>query len=105
MSYTERYRLERTVKEQSGHVPVPISLVEKPGRSRRKSLMAPLSGSSRAPNHRRRTTPTSTAAWPSVRRAGIDGAFPGRGPSRYTALASCRAPRPRPVRFPTARGG
>ena len=30
-SYTERYRLERIVKEQSGHVPVPISLVEKPG--------------------------------------------------------------------------
>jgi molecular chaperone HtpG len=29
--YTERYRLERIVKEQSGHVPVPISLVEKPG--------------------------------------------------------------------------
>ncbi|MCB8823301.1 molecular chaperone HtpG [Microvirga rosea] len=30
-SYTERYRLERIVKDQSGHVPVPISLVEKPG--------------------------------------------------------------------------
>jgi molecular chaperone HtpG len=30
-SYTERYQLERIVKEQSGHVPVPISLVEKPG--------------------------------------------------------------------------
>ena len=30
-SYTERFRLERIVKEQSGHVPVPISLVEKPG--------------------------------------------------------------------------
>ncbi|MBO1905381.1 molecular chaperone HtpG [Microvirga sp. 3-52] len=30
-SHTERYRLERIVKEQSGHVPVPISLVEKPG--------------------------------------------------------------------------
>src|SRR5918998_3945391 len=30
-SYTERYALERTVKEQSGHVPVPIAIVEKPG--------------------------------------------------------------------------
>ena len=30
-SYTERYTLERIVKAQSGHVPVPISLVEKPG--------------------------------------------------------------------------
>jgi molecular chaperone HtpG len=30
-SYTERYRLERIVKEQSGHVPVPIFLIEKPG--------------------------------------------------------------------------
>jgi molecular chaperone HtpG len=30
-SYTERYRLERIVKEQSGHVPVPISIVDKPG--------------------------------------------------------------------------
>ncbi|WP_201862701.1 molecular chaperone HtpG [Microvirga soli] len=30
-SYTERYTLERIVKSQSGHVPVPISLIEKPG--------------------------------------------------------------------------
>ena len=30
-SYTERYTLERMVKAQSGHVPVPISIVEKPG--------------------------------------------------------------------------
>jgi molecular chaperone HtpG len=30
-SYTERYTLERSVKAQSGHVPVPIFLAEKPG--------------------------------------------------------------------------
>jgi len=30
-SYAERWTLERIVKEQSGHVPVPIALVEKPG--------------------------------------------------------------------------
>jgi molecular chaperone HtpG len=30
-SYTERFALERIVKAQSGHVPVPISIVEKPG--------------------------------------------------------------------------
>ncbi|MET0313142.1 MAG: molecular chaperone HtpG [Hansschlegelia sp.] len=30
-SYAERWTLERIVKAQSGHVPVPISLVEKPG--------------------------------------------------------------------------
>ena len=30
-SYTERYKIERIVKAQSGHVPVPISIVEKPG--------------------------------------------------------------------------
>jgi molecular chaperone HtpG len=30
-SYTERQTLERLVKAQSGHVPVPISVVEKPG--------------------------------------------------------------------------
>jgi len=29
--YTQRYTLERIVKTQSGHVPVPISIVEKPG--------------------------------------------------------------------------
>ena len=29
-SYTEAFRLERLVKSQSGHVPVPIALVEKP---------------------------------------------------------------------------
>ncbi len=30
-SYTERHTLDRLVKAQSGHVPVPISIVEKPG--------------------------------------------------------------------------
>jgi molecular chaperone HtpG len=30
-SYTERSTLERLVKAQSGHVPVPIALIEKPG--------------------------------------------------------------------------
>jgi molecular chaperone HtpG len=30
-SYTQRFALERIVKAQSGHVPVPISLIEKPG--------------------------------------------------------------------------
>jgi len=30
-TYTERYTLERIVKAQSGHVPVPIAIVEKPG--------------------------------------------------------------------------
>jgi molecular chaperone HtpG len=30
-SYAERWTLERIVKAQSGHVPVPITLVEKPG--------------------------------------------------------------------------
>ncbi len=30
-SYAERYTIERMVKAQSGHVPVPISIVEKPG--------------------------------------------------------------------------
>jgi molecular chaperone HtpG len=31
LSYAEPYRLEALIKSQSGHVPVPISLVEKPG--------------------------------------------------------------------------
>jgi molecular chaperone HtpG len=30
-SYTERFTVERLVKAHSGHVPVPISLIEKPG--------------------------------------------------------------------------
>ena len=30
-SYTERFTLERVIKDQSGHVPVPITLVEKSG--------------------------------------------------------------------------
>jgi len=30
--YTERLTLERSVKEQSGHVPVPISIIDKPGK-------------------------------------------------------------------------
>jgi len=31
VSYTERFTLERVVRDQSGHVPVPIVIVEKPG--------------------------------------------------------------------------
>lgn len=34
-SYTQSYQLERLIKEQSGHVPVPVALVEKPGADRR----------------------------------------------------------------------
>jgi molecular chaperone HtpG len=30
-AYTERYKLERIIRAQSGHVPVPIALLEKPG--------------------------------------------------------------------------
>lgn len=30
-AYTERFKLEQMIKEQSGHVPVPIVLAEKPG--------------------------------------------------------------------------
>ena len=30
-SYADRFKLERIVKAQSGHVPVPISIIEKPG--------------------------------------------------------------------------
>lgn len=30
-SYTERYNIERIVRANSGHVPVPISIIEKPG--------------------------------------------------------------------------
>ena len=30
-TYTERLTVERLVKAQSGHVPVPIAIVEKPG--------------------------------------------------------------------------
>jgi molecular chaperone HtpG len=30
-AFTERFTLERIVREQSGHVPVPVSVVEKPG--------------------------------------------------------------------------
>ena len=33
--YTQSYRLERLIKEQSGHVPVPVSLVEKPDADKR----------------------------------------------------------------------
>lgn len=34
-SYTQPYQLERMIKDQSGHVPVPLSLVEKPGADHR----------------------------------------------------------------------
>ncbi|NJL07558.1 MAG: molecular chaperone HtpG [Methylacidiphilales bacterium] len=30
-SYTERFKLQRIIKDQSGHVPVPITLIDKPG--------------------------------------------------------------------------
>ena len=31
VSYTERFALERIIRNQSGHVPVRIAIVEKPG--------------------------------------------------------------------------
>lgn len=34
-NYTQPYQLEGLIKEQSGHVPVPVALVEKPGADRR----------------------------------------------------------------------
>ncbi|WP_040457429.1 molecular chaperone HtpG [Hoeflea sp. 108] len=34
-SYMQPYQLERLIKEQSGHVPVPVALIEKPGVERR----------------------------------------------------------------------
>ncbi|MEZ5784371.1 MAG: molecular chaperone HtpG [Rhizobiaceae bacterium] len=34
-SYTQPYQLERLIKEQSGHVPVPVALIEKPEAERR----------------------------------------------------------------------
>lgn len=34
-SYMQPYQLERLVKEESGHVPVPVALIEKPGGERR----------------------------------------------------------------------
>ncbi|MFD9900276.1 molecular chaperone HtpG [Mesorhizobium sp. NPDC059025] len=34
-SYMQPYQLERLIKEQSGHVPVPVALIEKPGGERR----------------------------------------------------------------------
>lgn len=34
-SFTQPYQLERLIKDQSGHVPVPVALIEKPGAERR----------------------------------------------------------------------
>ena len=82
-SYTERYTLERIVKAQSGHVPVPISLVEKPGAEPQEiadgaALWVQAESRDQARGiHRllpQRRRP--------VRRAGADGPFPRRGPAR-----------------------
>ena len=102
-SYTERYTLERIVKAQSGHVPVPISIVEKPGAEPPRSPTARRFGPSRKSEitaggihrflpQRRRT----------VRRAGADHPFPRRGPARIhrarlrAGLAAVRPVRSRP---------
>ena len=58
-------KLERIVKAQSGHVPVPIALVEKPGRRagrdrRRRGAL----DQAEAPRSALPNTPTSTAALP-----------------------------------------
>ena len=63
--YAERFKLERIVREQSGHVPVPISIVEKPGaRARRDRRRRGAVDQAARPRSSPRNTPTSTAAWP-----------------------------------------
>ena len=61
-AYTEGFTLERIVKAQSGHVPVPIAIVDKPGVARPWSQMGRRFGPSRSPIFRRLIIPTSTAA-------------------------------------------
>ena len=63
-SYTERYKLERIVKAQSGHVPVPISIVEKPGAERAEIADGAALWTKPKSEIKPRNTPTSTAASP-----------------------------------------
>jgi len=62
-TYAERSTIERLVKAQSGHVPVPIAIADKPGAEPTESPTARRFGPSPKPISRRRITPISTAAW------------------------------------------
>ena len=104
-SYTERYTLERIVKAQSGHVPVPISIVEKPGAEPKEIA----DGAALWTKPKSEITPEDYTDFyrsvaGAVRRAGADRAFPRRGPPRIHG-AGLRAglAAVRPVRSATAR--
>ena len=102
-TYTERSTLERMVKAQSGHVPVPIVIVEKPGAEGAEIADgAALWTKAEVRDHSRgihRLLPQHRGA---VRRAGADDAFPRRGAPRIhrarlrSGLAAVRPVRSRP---------
>ena len=82
-SYTERATIERLVHAQSGHVPVPIAIVEKPGAEacrdhRRRGAV----GQAEILDHARRLYRFLPQHCRPVRRAGAHHSFPRRGPAR-----------------------
>ena len=81
--YTERFKVERIVKANSGHVPVPISIVDKPGAEATELA----DGAALWTKPRSEIKPEDyTDFYRSVagayRRAGADRSFPRRGPPR-----------------------
>ena len=99
-SYAERFTIERLVKAQSGHVPVPIAIIEKPGAeaaeiSRWRGAM----GKAESRNHGGRLHGLLPEHCRAVRRAGADRPFPRRRPAGlYDAALRARIAAVRPVR-------
>ena len=61
-TYTERFKLERMVKAQSGHVPVPIVIIDKPGAEAAEIADGAALWTKAKSDIQRRNTPISTAA-------------------------------------------
>ena len=104
-SYTERFRLEQIVKAQSGHVPVPITILDKPGAE-------PASISDGAALWTKPKSDISTADYTDFYR-GIGGHFDepaftvhfhAEGRHDYTALAFVPSTRPFDLFDPDTRG-
>ena len=99
-SYTERFTIERLVKAHSGHVPVPISIVEKPGAEPSEITDgAALWTKPKVRDHARGLHRFLPQRRRTVRRAGADGAFPRRGAAGiHRARLRARLAAVRPVR-------
>lgn len=103
-SYASRWTVERIVKEQSGHVPVPIEIVEKPGEKPKQIADGSALWTKQRATSPRKNTPTSIAASPASSTSLPSPCISApRVATNIPGLPSCRTRLPSISSIPTAR--